>query len=173
VGGERTRDGKRKATARIAGVTSQQLRYLEILLQHPWSVELDPGEFQVKERKAVQIANPAGFLAQKLLIHKKRDHANKAKDILYIHDTLQVFGSRLNELRDEWTVQVLPQLHPNAARTVVRAPEWLFAEMSDPIREAAVIAVDRLLSPEALRESCRYGLQQIFGYRRSGGSVSL
>jgi hypothetical protein len=33
--------------------------------------------------------------------------------------------------------------------------------MTDVIREAAGIAADRRLSPEGVRESCRYGLQQI------------
>jgi hypothetical protein len=162
VGGDLTRSGKRKATAQVAGVTSQQLRYLELLLQRPWLVELDPGEFRVQERKAVQIANPVSFLAQKLLIYKGRDQADRAKDILYIHDTLQVFGPRLQELRDEWTGHVLPQIHSNTARTVAKASQWLFAEMSDAIREAAMIAVDRRLSPEGVRESCCYGLEQIF-----------
>lgn len=162
VGSELTRHGNRKATARVGGVTSQQLRYLELLLQHSWSVELEPGEFQVKERKLVRVANPVSFLAQKVLVHKKRDLPSKAKDILYIHDTLQVFGPRLEELRDEWSRKVLPQLHPNAARTIIQAPKRLFAKTSDAIREAATIVVDRRLSAEALRESCRYGLEQIF-----------
>jgi hypothetical protein len=162
VGGELTRGRRRKATVQVAGVTSQPLRHLELLLQQPWLVELDPGEFRVQGRKAVQIANPVSFLAQKLLIHKKRNHANRAKDILYIHDTLQLFGPRLEDLREEWIGKVLPQAQSSAAKTVAKACEWLFAETSDAIREAAAIAVDRHLSPGAVRESCRYGLQQIF-----------
>ena len=162
VGGELTREGNRRATVQIAGVTSQQLRYLDLLLRHPWSVELAPGELRVEERKAIRIANPVSFLAQKLLIHKRRDRADRAKDILYIHDTLHLFGPRFEELRNEWAGKVLCQFHPKAARTIVTASERLFAEMNDAIREAAAIPVDRRLSPEAVRESCRYGLAQIF-----------
>jgi hypothetical protein len=162
VGGEYTRDGKRNATAQVAGITSQQLRHLEILLQYPWSVDLQADEFQLEQQKVVQIANPVSFLAQKLLIHKKRDHANSAKDILYIHDTLQVFGPHLEELRGEWTDKVLPLLKPKLATAITRTPETLFAKTTDIIREAAGIAVGRRLSPEAVRESCRYGLAQIF-----------
>lgn len=162
VGGELTRGGKSKATAQVAGVTSQQLRHLELLLSDPWSVELDPDEFRLKQRRAVQIANPVTFLAQKLLMHRQRDRADEAKDILYVHDTLQVFGPRLEELRAEWVGKVLLHLTPKLVKTITRAPERLFGKTTDAIRDAARIAVDRRLSPEAVRESCRYGLEQIF-----------
>ncbi len=162
MGGGLTRAGKRKVTVQVAGVTSQQLRYIDLLLHDPWLVHLDPGVFGIPDRRQVQVANPVSFMAQKLLIHKKRTPADRAKDILYVHDTLQVFGSRLDELRDDWTASVVRQLHPNAARTVVRAPNWLFAEVSDAIRQAASIPKDRRLTPEAVRESCRYGLRQVF-----------
>jgi hypothetical protein len=42
--------------------------------------------------KKVQIANAAGFLAQKILIHHERDHKDRAKDLLYIHDTVELFA---------------------------------------------------------------------------------
>jgi hypothetical protein len=38
-GADEGRDGQPKATKRIAGVVSQQLRYLEVLLDDPWTVE--------------------------------------------------------------------------------------------------------------------------------------
>jgi len=161
TGSEYTRTGKSKATAHVAGINSQQLRFIELLLEDPWLVQLESADFQLPEAKTVRIANPVRYLAQKLLIHKKRFAADRAKDILYIHDTLQVFGTRLEELQDEWTTRIRPQLHPRAAKTVVTAPDWLFGEMTDSIREAATIAADRRLKPEAVRESCRYGLQQV------------
>ncbi|MGA7794916.1 MAG: hypothetical protein WCA19_17900 [Candidatus Acidiferrales bacterium] len=42
--------------------------------------------------KHLQIANPASFLAQKILIRGERDTKARAKDILYIHDTIVVFS---------------------------------------------------------------------------------
>jgi hypothetical protein len=162
VGGELTRAGKRKVTVQVAGVNSQQLRHIDLLLHDPWSVQLDPGAFGIPDRRQVQVANRVSFMARKLLIHKRREPADRAKDILYVHDTLQVFGSRLDELRDHWTARVVRQLHANVAQTVVRASNWLFAEVSDAIREAASIPKDRRLTPEGVRESCRYGLQQVF-----------
>ena len=37
-------------------------------------------------KRTVQIANPASFLAQKILIHEQRDYRDKAKDLLYMHE---------------------------------------------------------------------------------------
>jgi hypothetical protein len=100
----------RKATAQIAGVTSHQLRHVDVLLMDPWAIEFDFAG-GTKERKTVRIANPACFLAQKLLIHTRRTGEKRAKDILYIHDTLEVFGSRLEELHDQWRTKIAPRLH--------------------------------------------------------------
>ncbi len=168
IGSDYTRSGKRKATAQVAGVNSQQLRFIELLLDNPWTVELRVEDFELPAPKVVRVANPVGFLAQKILIHQKRGAKDQAKDILYVHDTLQVFGARLDDLRDEWTGRVRPGLHSKAAKTVETAHTWLFSEMTDVIRAAASIAADRRLTPEAVRESCQYGLQQIMtGVRQS------
>jgi len=161
TGGESTRSGKRKATAHVAGVNSQRLRFIELLLNAPWSVELGMDEFGLPAPKVVLVANPVGFLAQKLLIHRRRRPEDQAKDILYIHDTLQLFGARLDDLRTQWTDRIRPGLHRRAAREVETAQDWLFGERTAAIREAAAIAVSRTLSPEGVRESCRYGLRQI------------
>lgn len=161
TGSEYTRSGKRKVTAQVAGVNSQQLRFIELLLNHPWTVELRVADFELPAPKVVRVANPVGFLAQKILIHDRRSAEDQAKDILYIHDTLQVFGARLDDLRDEWTGRVRPGLHSKAAKTVETAHAWLFDEVTDVIRAAASIPADRKLAPEAVRESCQYGLQQI------------
>lgn len=161
TGSEYTRSGKRKATAQVAGVNSQQLRFIELLLNDPWTVELRVEDFRLPAPKVVCVANPVGFLAQKMLIHHKRSAEDQAKDILYVHDTLQVFGARLADLRDEWKGRVRLRLHPKTAKKVEAAHVRLFGDMTDVIREAASIAADRRLTPAAVREGCQYGLQQI------------
>ncbi len=161
AGSEYTRSGKKKATARIAGVNSQQLRHIELLLAHPWTVALNTGDFDLTVPKLVQVANPIGFLAQKLLIHRYRRTDDQAKDILYIHDTLQVFGTRLDDLRTEWVERVRPVVHRKAAKEVETASEWLFGTMSGVIRQAAGFAAGRRLTPSTIQEACRYGLLRI------------
>jgi hypothetical protein len=75
VGSEYDRKHKRKATAEIAGVASQQLRHIELLLHHPWSIDLEFDGFAAR----IQIANPVSFLAQKVLIHQKRERDDRRK----------------------------------------------------------------------------------------------
>jgi len=159
IGSEYDRNQKRKATAEVAGVVSQQLRYIELLLHHPWWIDLESGGSGAK----IQIANPVSFLAQKTLIHGKRQRGDRAKDILYMHDTLEVFGARLQEMRELWRNVVAPKLNVRSATKVSRAAEVLFAELSDDIRRASEISAERALSPQAIREACHFGFIQLFG----------
>ena len=162
-GAEHGRDGKPKATRRIAGVVSQQLRYLEVLLLAPWIVSLSHSHgFPFEDPRDVRIANPASFLAHKVLIHNKRTRSKFAKDVLYIHDTLEIFGARLEDLNGEWRTEVKPRIHSNAVRKIQRAATDLFRELNDPIRDAAQMTGARKLSPEGVRERCNLGLARIF-----------
>jgi hypothetical protein len=159
VGSGYDRKHKRKATTEIAGISSQQLRHIELLLHHPWSIDFESGGFAAK----IQIPNPVSFLAQKALIHGKRRREDRAKDILYMHDTLEVFGARLPELGELWRTIVAPELHPRSARAVSKASDVLFGKLSDDIRRAAEISAERALSPAPIWEACRYGFIQVFG----------
>jgi len=159
VGGELDRAKGRKATAQIAGIASQRLRFIELLLDHPWSVDFHSGGFTA----SIHIANPVSFIAQKILIHKKRERVDKAKDILYMHDTLQVFGARLPALHELWLTTVAPKLQPGSQRKVQTAPKVLFSDVNDDVRGAAEIAAERALSPEGIRAACHYGLAKVFG----------
>jgi hypothetical protein len=166
IGSEYNRKRERKATMEIAGVASQQLRYVELLLIHPWSIDLESRGFTAR----VQIANPVSFLAQKVLIHQKRKRDDRAKDILYMHDTLEVFGGRVPELRELWRNIVAGELNRRGVSAVSKAGEVLFGALSDDIRGAAEISAERALSPEAIRETCQYGFREVFGLTESGDS---
>jgi Nucleotidyltransferase len=125
------------ATSAIAGVTAQALRYLEILIVEPWSVLLGEPEFPVGPKAVeVRIANATSYLAQKILILGKRSAPDRAKDVLYLHDTLVTFGRSLAELEKIGTDRVFPVILPAARRTLQRASEHLFAEVTDPVRKS-------------------------------------
>jgi hypothetical protein len=158
IGGELDRAKGRKATTQIAGIVSQRLRFIELLLDHAWSVDFRSAGFNA----SVRIANPVSFIAQKVLIHKKRGPMDKAKDILYMHDTLEVFGARLPALQELWGTTVAPKLQPSNKRKVLAAPKDLFREVNDDIRRAAEISVERALSPEGIRTACHYGFARVF-----------
>jgi hypothetical protein len=164
MGGSENR-GKPTATVKVAGVTSQKLRYIDLLLHSPWHVTLsDSTGFSVKKPMRVQIPNGASYLAQKLLIHEKRDSRERAKHAVYIHDTIQTFGRSLAQLQGEWTENVKPMLHARAAAKVTNSADVLFGEVTDMIRNASIEAgsTGRILAPRELREVCHTGLKQIF-----------
>ena len=164
VGGEVQRGGRRRPTGQVGGITSQNLRYIEVLLSAPWRVRLSQQVgFPMADGAQIPIANPVGFIAQKILIHGRRNRGERAKDIMYIHDTFETFGSRMPELRKEWDQNIMPVLHPNSVRTIRRAVETLFGEVTDSIRGAVQIAEGRALTPEAIRETCNAGLKQMIG----------
>jgi len=163
VGGEFKRGGKRDVTGQIAGVLVQKLRHLELLLNAPWEVIVAPANGSpTSGPRRVYVPNAAAFLAQKILIHDKRDRADKAKDILYIHDTIKTFGGNLPAIREEWERNVKPTLHARASREVASAAETHFQHLTDTLRDAARIAAGRNLTPEMIREVCEFGWQQCF-----------
>jgi hypothetical protein len=102
----------------------------------------------------VQIANPISFLAQKILIHRRRNRDERAKDILYMHDTIDTFATRIDDLGVAWVSDIRHQLHANNVWTVQSAATTLFGAVTDPIRAASRIVQGRNLNPEAIRETC-------------------
>jgi hypothetical protein len=84
------------------------------------------------------------------------------KDILYIHDTIEIFAGNLAELRGLFAKELRPKLFGKRAREVSSVADALFGGVDDTIREAAQMAVGRKLSPETLTETCRAGLKAIF-----------
>jgi hypothetical protein len=162
-GGEIKRGDKRDVTARVSGVSVQKLRYLELLLQDPWNVLIAPDlDYPTPGGRRILVSNATAFLAQKILIHNRRTLDERAKDILYIHDTIETFGANLPALRELWHASVRLSLHPRAARQTERAAKEYFREVDDNIREAARIATGRNLTPEMVRELCIYGWEQVF-----------
>ncbi|HKP75890.1 MAG TPA: GSU2403 family nucleotidyltransferase fold protein, partial [Longimicrobiaceae bacterium] len=134
------RSGLPDATVRRAGVTAQKLRYLELLLVAPVVVHLGAEEgFPLSSPAEVRLANPVGFIAQKLLIQPKRKAAKRAQDVLYVHDTLELFGGRLDALEEMWRERIRAALGPSAARTVQRRAREQFGQVTDVIRNAARI----------------------------------
>jgi hypothetical protein len=162
-GSEVKRGGKRDVTARVSGVPVQKLRHLEILLEHSWDVMIAPAlGYPTPGARRVLVPNPAAFLVQKILIHEKRNRDKRAKDFLYIHDTIETFGGNLAPIREQWETSVRPAVRAKAVRLVEGAAEVYFREVNDTIREASRIAAGRNLTPEILRELCAYGWEQIF-----------
>jgi Nucleotidyltransferase len=161
-GGELKRNGGPDVTASKAGINAQKVRHLELLLEAPWSVRVGRDEGLPLARPTdLMLPNPVSFIAQKLLIHHKRPPSKKAQDVLYIHDTLELFGRAVDDLRTLWVDQLRPQMPAKTARRVATTARILFEQVTDTIRDASRIPQDRQPSPEAVRGTCEYGLGEI------------
>ena len=162
-GGPLRRDGSANATLAIAGVTAQKLRHLDLLLVAPWTVRASVERgVPVSAPIDILIPNAVAFLAQKLLIREERRPEKRPQDLLYIHDTLEMFGAHAERLRALWRERVCPALSRRSAAKVETLAIDSFSAISDDIRRAARIPADRVLAPERLRALCAHGMEEIF-----------
>ncbi|HEY9227134.1 MAG TPA: GSU2403 family nucleotidyltransferase fold protein [Gemmatimonadaceae bacterium] len=164
LGSGAKRDGSADATEARAGVTAQKLRYLDVLLTTPIQVALAPNGLIPVERTAeILIAHPVCFVAQKLLIADRRQPEKRAQDVLYVHDTIELFGASLRQLNAHWQSSVRSTLHDNAVDQILKAIDTQYGRITDAMRRAASIPQDRSLTPERLQMLCTLGLKRIFG----------
>ncbi|HEX5070708.1 MAG TPA: GSU2403 family nucleotidyltransferase fold protein [Vicinamibacterales bacterium] len=162
VGGEYSRSGSRQVTERVAGVVAQKLRYLEVLIVDPWTVTVDSASgFDLPKPATVLVANPCSYLVHKLLIHDRRKAEDQAKDALYIHDTIELFGSSLATLEKIWSESIESTLSSRAQRHLFAQVKLLFGSVNDTLRDAARMATGRRLSPAEIQARCEAGLQVI------------
>jgi len=156
VGRAYTREGAPLATEAQSGITAQRLRYLDLLFLAPWSVT-----WGADAPLAVRIPNPVAFVVQKLLIHPDRAAGKQAQDLLYIHDTLELFAAHLDELHRLWSQDVRPGMDSAWVRRLMQARVDVFGNLNDRIRDAARIPQDRDLDPERMRAMCLAALGEI------------
>jgi nucleotidyltransferase-like protein len=166
-GSGRKRDGEPDDVLSIAGITAQKLRFVELLLFEPWQLNVSARvEEEVKRGRLINLANPASYLAQKVLTLKRRQNARKPpKDALYIHDTLTMFADSFPKLR-ELGARVVGQLHPNSRSEFHKLRMSLFDDKSLIARAADIAEATGRASPpsaQAIGATCRAGLNAIFG----------
>jgi len=163
LGGDRRRDGRRDLTERVGGVIAQKLRHLDVLLVAPWSVTVsERSGFPLNHATVLRVPNPVTFIVQKLLIHGQRTREDRAKDVLYVHDTIELFGGTLDDMNIIWRASVAPALSPSA-RSRFRRAVGLFDTTGDTIREASIMATPRVLTPQMVQELCQVGLARVVG----------
>jgi hypothetical protein len=165
LGGALRRDGSPGAIATIQGVSAERLRHVDLLLLAPWEVEVpvqQDGATSIE--MAVQICNPVSYLAQKILILPARRLPKQGKDVLYIHDTMLMFGGAFDELRALWLTEIRRHLARKALRQVLDASEELFGVVADRSLHASQVAREagRSLTATEIAAVCRRGLSEIF-----------
>lgn len=162
VGSGIKRSGEADATLGAAGITAQKIRHLDVLLVDPWVIKVGPQVgVPLQKPMDVLVVNPLCFMVQKFLIQKDRKANKRAQDVLYIYDTIELFGALLKEFNGHWNGRVAKALGPRQAEEVRRLSVETFAEVNDTVREAARIPADRSLQPEVIQATCRYAFEQM------------
>jgi hypothetical protein len=161
VGSGIRRGGAQDATLEKAGISAQKIRHLDVLLVDPWIVKLDPEKgVPLNAPMDIQVANPLAFMVQKFLIQEKRSPKKRAQDILYVYDTIGLFGGQLDVFRMSWKEVIAPALR-ESREVVVRLSESNFSKVTDDIRTAALIPQDRKLTPEEIQMTCQLAFERI------------
>ncbi len=119
-------EGQPLVTADVqAGLTAQRLRYLDLLLEAPWTVAIGhlPGVPAGEPPLEVQLPHPGCFLVQKLLIADKRDpETERPKDLAYVYQVVQLFARDLPHLAE--TVRTIMEASPLWRSWLARA-RWV------------------------------------------------
>ncbi len=158
------RGGARDATMVAAGISAQKLRNLDILLVQPWQLTVGPEQgFPLPQAVELRIANAAAFIAQKFLIQRDRLRDKRAQDMLYVHDTLALFGGNLPALAALWQAQVRPTLSDREIDLIAQSRRENFSSVTDTLRAASLIPQDRALVPERMRAFCEQALDEVLG----------
>jgi hypothetical protein len=75
---------------------------------------------------------------------------------------IELFSEHLEELREIFGSDIQPNLHPRRVTELAGAADGLLGKVGDTIREALLMATGRNLGAEALAETARAGLKEIF-----------
>ncbi len=162
TGGTHRRDGTPDETAKVRGVNAQKLRYLELLLIEPWTLEIGSHNgFSLQSPATVRVPNPVSFIVQKMLVLHLRKPEKRAGDLLYIHDTLELFGAQLVDLAGLWRDSIKKALTDKAVREIRATSRAQFDTVTDTIRDAARIVPNRALDPVRMQQLCRVGLDRL------------
>lgn len=146
-------------TESVGHISAQVVKYTNVLALDPWIVTVGMDEdLKMPTPMDVRVANPLCFLVQKFLIKSSRPKAKRAQDLLYVHDTLQHFGERFDQMRDTWLGVVIPAIGDKLAGTI--AQEWKNSANSEFDTATAAAEIGRGRSPELTASS----IQRALGY---------
>lgn len=155
-----TRVGAANRELKFHGLHAEKLRNIDLLLHRPWTTSIE----DLGEQVDVRVVNPVTYLLQKLLsLPTRRTLEKQGKDVLYLFDTVAIFGLRLPELR-----MAAPELAPDLTKKQIKAIATCanaicFVE-SDAVRQAAQIASSqraRAPVPQQVAGALKLALRQV------------
>ncbi len=159
TGAQGGRSGSRAHVEKAYGLVAESLTHVEILAFESWEFDL-PGEDDVLKARVV---HPACFILQKGLISESRSLGERAKDLLYVHDTLRLFDPA--ELRGT-AQQALEHLSKGERRKFAHWRKATLQSDAGIAHSAAGIANASArsgrLTGDVVRETCSLGLELLF-----------
>lgn len=166
-GDGRDRDGSVVRTVQVGGISAEVLGDLDLAAASPWSCS-----FLRSSGTAVSltVAHPVAFVLGKILVScaPQRGRNERAKDLLYVVDTLRLFGDRLEDLHAE-ARSTLDRVGKSRLRRLQQALRRHFVERSDELRraveQAQALPGSRPDSQAAFVRDCAQGLARLFGER--------
>jgi hypothetical protein len=106
--GSETKRGVPDITQNIQpDLSAQKLRFLDLLLKHPWEINTRSVPAFNKYRKlVVKIPHPGMFIMQKILISERRTGKSRPKDFAYIYQTLSYLREDLEVIAKEYKILI-------------------------------------------------------------------
>lgn len=159
------RDGSIQRTVQVGGISAEVLGDLDLTTASPWNLSC---RLRADESVLLAVAHPAAFVVGKLLVScaPQRGNAERAKDLVYVADTLRLFRDRLEDLQEEasaWRGRV----GAKRSRRLHQAIRRHFLERSDDLRRAVeltrVLPGDRPTSQGDFVNLCARGLPRLLG----------
>ena len=136
------RSGEKDRLMRFSGIHAEKLRHVDLLLHSTWYVQLSADGIALP----VRVVNPSAYLVQKLLTIGERAPAKRAKDLLYVFDTLTIFADALRQLGDQ-AGTLLPVLSINARKKIRRSADAFCFTDGVTAQEASNIAQEQRQPP--------------------------
>ena len=148
-------------TESVAQISAQVVKYTNVLALDPWivTVGLDD-DLKMATPIDVLVANPLCFLVQKFLIKSTRSKAKRAQDLLYVYDTLQHFGERLEEMRETWLRVVMPVIGDKLAGRITQA--WTESANSEFDIATAAAEIGRGRTPQLTANTIQGALRYAY-----------
>lgn len=159
TGSGTTRSGEKDRLMSFSGIHAEKLRHIDVLLHAAWKVELEAEGLPL----SVRVVNPSAYLLQKLLTLGERATPKRAKDLLYIFDTLTLFGESLRALGEQ-AQALVPELSRKTGNKIKKAAETYCFTDGPAAHEAAKIAQEQRQSPPTATQivsACEFALPRV------------
>ena len=124
-------------------LSAQKLRFLDLLLKNPWTMNTSsvPG-LKKYPKLVVKVPHPAMFIMQKILISDRRTGKSRPKDFAYIYQTLSYLREDLVAIAKEYNILIDNPEWKKWYRRFIRSSKEIFgtSQKNGPIGASEILA---------------------------------